>query len=269
MNKFFVLTLLLVLFGVVIASLPHFREFRRRHADGVLHLLTMLATFAGVFGGIYFADLQKKSDERKAAAELYAVLETDLDDALRRNAMGLALLIAENTYHKPIAAPSRYFVFPTIGLSFLTDKDALKNFTPRGLSLLRLQSDLLPQFQDDLQTIDTSTPGGVDEWIAKARTICITFAYLKQLLGYERAVAAGDMSKDSINSMHELFMKDFLSGYDIRKQIPTEQRHQYVSYSSAWLRALDEFTAAHTRMISNATSTTHTSADAGTGEQSK
>ncbi len=131
----YLLTSILLIIIVLILFHKKFDNFREKHKDAFNFLLTLIATFVGVFLAIYFTNQSENNKEKQNAIKLLNATAFDLSNLTKnvQTTYNVATIKIDSSYSPKIHIKDNLPELPIMYQNILTNENVLKHLSEVGI----------------------------------------------------------------------------------------------------------------------------------------
>lgn len=210
------LTILILFFALIILYLPFFKNFRKKYSDLTSFIITISATFIGVFLAIELSNFAMRESEKNKTLELLHVSKSDLEATIFDiwDLVTFASIIEESkldTIKIVDVLRSRHIPFPSSFEKIIKSEPVLSNLSPssnlyffRTIERFRLWISMINNFCNGL------TSNKSDQYIKSLFQNYLDEIRIMQLmiLQEEEYLNVGYPSPEFYDKFHEKIVKE-------------------------------------------------------------
>lgn len=201
---------LIIISALVFYNIKHTAEIREKHKDQISFIMAIVATFIGVFLGLYFANLESENNRKKERQRISETIIKDSERVLTSTSLNyyLSLKAFEENYQGSMKL--RYIQFPKLLKQIINSENVLKYFEPELYGLLSTQLRVLEQKHKELETLSKISKTEMPE----VKKYCYLLCYSLELVYIQYLYASEQVNNNDINNYLAYFLlKNFKQPY--------------------------------------------------------
>ncbi|WP_421754635.1 hypothetical protein [Croceimicrobium sp.] len=189
---------------IIITLSTKFSEFRKDNADFLGLIITIAATFIGVFLAITFTNNSELQKDKKNVIKILDAASIDIDNSLNKTiaTLNIGKIFADSTYsavehvkHNPIRMPSLFS-------SFIENDLILRHFTPEGLQNYSFCMEGLKTIHETIKISEIKNNSSI---LDNVEIFIKHLEFSKYLISVERAVLNRDISNSQVKEYYERY----------------------------------------------------------------
>jgi len=226
---FLAISLITIALGISLGYLSVFKKFREEHKEIYSFSLTILGTFLGVFLAVHFTRIEENRKEDDLRFRILSATKADTERVMFGNSTNYYLFKTALSKDSTKTYSKFFFKYPNQLKSILEIQNPFSIFSPEVYTALKLEIDLLDEWEKKLTKKDFLTKDDIVE----VMRYCYFLSYSLELLNIEFERANGNISnKNLINFVSYFYAKKFNNKINFSKSVKKKIDKYYIDYAT-------------------------------------